>query len=331
MAACSPSQTTTSPSTRASAAPVEFSTPTRLTTSVHPPCSFAPICHRCVLRVSPTAPSSLSSGTAIYAEEGSASLYLTRTHITQEAPGHGQSGTALLSFRSAGIMHLGSETVLLVGDKDTGLHVTQASAIRINGSRISCNRGQELIMNPPLTNMRMSAFGFELTKATLPESNKTKGLPEHDECCPPEIIRGSPNCSCVSVCSNCPNMPYKPEVEISMISVSCAECPPGTYQNSTPVVTDPQQQTEQCIPCEVGKYASESGSISCLPCQVGQVATSVGATHCRSCTGGKYAESASQCDACTDTNAIPDVDGSSCHCRPNYYKGEVQVPLLSLI
>ncbi|XP_069321496.1 thyroglobulin [Eulemur rufifrons] len=54
--------------------------------------------------------------------------------------------------------------------------------------------------------------------------------------------------------------------------LGCAKCPEGSYS-----------QDEQCIPCPVGAYQEQAGSLACVPCPMGRTTISAGAfsqTHC---------------------------------------------------
>ncbi|XP_032109825.1 thyroglobulin isoform X1 [Sapajus apella] len=60
--------------------------------------------------------------------------------------------------------------------------------------------------------------------------------------------------------------------EDSQDRLGCVKCPEGSYS-----------QDEQCIPCPVGFYQEQAGSLACVPCPMGRTTISAGAfsqTHC---------------------------------------------------
>ncbi|XP_060058359.1 thyroglobulin [Erinaceus europaeus] len=68
--------------------------------------------------------------------------------------------------------------------------------------------------------------------------------------------------------------------------LGCVKCPEGSFL-----------QDEQCIPCPVGFYQEQAGSVACVPCPVGKTTVSVGAfsqTHC--ITDCERDEADLQCD-----------------------------------
>ncbi|XP_004580794.2 thyroglobulin [Ochotona princeps] len=68
--------------------------------------------------------------------------------------------------------------------------------------------------------------------------------------------------------------------------LGCVKCPEGSYA-----------QDEQCIPCPVGFYQEQAGSLACIPCPTGRTTTSPGAfsqTHCT--TDCQRNEAGLQCD-----------------------------------
>nr|XP_016815375.3 thyroglobulin isoform X3 [Pan troglodytes] len=74
--------------------------------------------------------------------------------------------------------------------------------------------------------------------------------------------------------------------EASQDGLGCVKCPEGSYS-----------QDEECIPCPVGFYQEQAGSLACVPCPVGRMTISAGAfsqTHC--VTDCQRNEAGLQCD-----------------------------------
>ncbi|XP_054217102.1 thyroglobulin isoform X5 [Homo sapiens] len=74
--------------------------------------------------------------------------------------------------------------------------------------------------------------------------------------------------------------------EASQDGLGCVKCPEGSYS-----------QDEECIPCPVGFYQEQAGSLACVPCPVGRTTISAGAfsqTHC--VTDCQRNEAGLQCD-----------------------------------
>ncbi|KAL4842678.1 hypothetical protein H8958_015991 [Nasalis larvatus] len=74
--------------------------------------------------------------------------------------------------------------------------------------------------------------------------------------------------------------------EASQDGLGCVKCPEGSYS-----------QDEECIPCPVGFYQEQVGSLACVPCPAGRMTISAGAfsqTHC--VTDCQRNEAGLQCD-----------------------------------
>jgi hypothetical protein len=64
---------------------------------------------------------------------------------------------------------------------------------------------------------------------------------------------------------------------IIFLSFFLVKCPEGSYSRN-----------EQCVPCPIGFYQEQAGSMACIPCPAGRTTVAIGAfsqTHCKSYRG----------------------------------------------
>ena len=103
-----------------------------------------------------------------------------------------------------------------------------------------------------------------------------------------------------SECSACPAGTYS-EAGSSL----CIACRRGTYA--------PAPGSAECLPCDAGKFASDTGQIECQVCPAGY-AVDPGATGCTACQPGKFAAApgSTTCATCTEGTVAPAPETTQC-------------------
>ncbi|XP_063565592.1 thyroglobulin isoform X7 [Gorilla gorilla gorilla] len=122
---------------------------------------------------------------------------------------------------------------------------------------------------------------------TLREAKNKAPLSRHSQPGWGEVSEYSPGPSCEEACYITARVVRAGVLGLEMLAeVLKVKCPEGSYS-----------QDEECIPCPVGFYQEQAGSLACVPCPVGRMTISAGAfsqTHC--VTDCQRNEAGLQCD-----------------------------------